>query len=82
MVSANMHIMNEFTLHLNVLVLIVFEIPQNKKMKFVQFALVYHLLSRSSSMTNFIKDLFIMLKVKHTWSDFVRWGKSIFGWYH
>lgn len=64
-----MHIMNEFTLHLNpfVLVLVVFEIAQNKKMKFVQFALVYHLLSRGSSTTNFksIKDLFIMLKVKH-----------------
>jgi hypothetical protein len=67
MVSANMHIMNEFTLHLNVLVLIVFEISQTKKMRFVQFALVDHLLSRGSSMTNFksIKDLFIMLKVKH-----------------
>jgi hypothetical protein len=29
-----------------VLVLVVFEIPQNKKKKFVQFVLVYHLLSR------------------------------------
>jgi len=50
-----------------VVVSVVFEIPQNKKRKFVQFALVYHLLSRGSSMTNFksIKDPFIMLKVKH-----------------
>jgi hypothetical protein len=51
-----------------------------KRQKIVLFFSIYHLVVQGKAMTSFegLKDLFIVLKVKHTlkkhWSDSIGWG--------
>jgi hypothetical protein len=58
---------------------IVAKVPHDKKYKFVQFVVVFHLLSRRQVMINFegLGDLSNVLKVKHTpknhWNDSLGW---------
>lgn len=60
--------------------LVVIEVPQKKKWKYVQFVTIYQLFFTSGAMTNFkdLEDLFLPLNIKHTsqihWNDWTNWG--------
>jgi hypothetical protein len=66
--------------HPSIVDLVVIEIFQKKKWKYVQFFTIYQLLFTSWTITNFkdLEDLFLLLNVKHTpkkhWNDSTNWG--------
>jgi hypothetical protein len=59
---------------------VIVEVPHDKKNKIVQFVAMFHLLFKGRAMMDCegLRDMFIMLKVKHTpkkdWIDYLSWG--------